>query len=114
MRGYVHKKHIITSFEKIEDNSAILETMNGVAFGMRNDAVAYKLQGDPEIIPSEELSDYVQISFSLEDMAQGYMDMADINLEMAKEDLHMENEADKTIQNLFNKNQNVNNKDEDK
>ncbi|WP_201741781.1 hypothetical protein [Bacillus sp. AM1(2019)] len=33
-------------------------------------------------------------SLSYEDMAKGYMEMGDLNLEISQEDNHLENEAD--------------------
>ena len=43
------------------------------------------------------------VGLDLDKMAQAYMDMGDINLEIAEQDYHLETEATYTVENVIGK-----------
>ncbi|MET3508276.1 hypothetical protein [Halalkalibacter oceani] len=110
MKYYVHPKHIVTRFEDIEGESALLETYNGVQYGTgTDDCLAVNLLGHRDIISKQQQRDYIKVEVDLNNLtkkqseaANGYLEMSQINLEIANEFYYAEQGGERTASKLLN------------
>ncbi len=92
---YVKKKNII-SFTIADENTHI-HLADGQSFlVLKGEIIATDQQGNQFVELEKNLDDYVPVKKSslYESMAQGYMEMGDINREISEVFNHVENEAE--------------------
>ncbi|WEG18667.1 hypothetical protein PQ478_09310 [Alkalihalophilus pseudofirmus] len=105
-RYYVDPKHLIKHFTEIEGEDILLETYEAVQYGTgTDDVVATYKNNNQHIISKKDKEKCVEVvmpsTVDIEAMKMGYQQMGKINLELAKEGLHIENEAERVTEDLL-------------
>ncbi|POI16667.1 hypothetical protein C2145_11330 [Bacillus velezensis] len=103
---YVKKKNIITF--TIATENTYIHLADGQSFPViEGDIIATDQQGNQFVELEKNLEDYVPVveekkSSLYESMANGYVEMGDINLEISEAFHHAENEAETTTNSVVN------------
>lgn len=94
---YVHPKHLIKRFEEIEGGVKALHTAQGTFYGTgTDDYIATNYYGEQEIISKDEAENFKRVKLEGVDtdaMARAYKEMGSVNLELAAQAIHSDNEA---------------------
>ncbi|MES5057056.1 hypothetical protein ACOTSX_04800 [Bacillus velezensis] len=103
---YVKRSHFVT-LDEAKENTQVHMKNGGSYTALKGELIATNLEGDQMVITQEQKEDYIPVPMSeLSDlkaeMAKGYMEMGDINLEISEAFHHAENEAETTTNSLVN------------
>ncbi|AWD87924.1 MULTISPECIES: hypothetical protein [Bacillus] len=103
---YVKRSHFVT-LDEAKENTQVHMKNGGSYTALKGELIATNLEGDQMVITQEQKDNYIPVPMTeLSDyeaqMAKGYAEMAEINLEMVEAFHHAENEAETTTNSLVN------------